>query len=216
MTGLMIWGCGGMAREVNHLCEQRGDRVLGFLDERPEMKGLIIDDVRVFGGLEDIVSLRDEIHIVCAGVGDPKLKRHFAEKTRAAGFRISSALLHPAVYLSHRSFVAEGAVLCEGVVVTVNIRVGPHVVLNRNSTVGHDVTIGEYSTISPGVNISGNIDIGKHCFIGTGASIREKTQIGDGAIVGGGAFVMEDVPSNCMVAGVPATVRKTDVEDWRL
>lgn len=216
MNKLVIWGSGGMAREVNHLCEQRGDRVLGFLDERPEMEGRIIDDVRVLRGLQDIVSLRDEIHIVCAGVGHPKLKRYFAEKTQAAGFRISPALLHPSVYLSRRSFVAEGAVLCEGVVITVNIHVDPHVILNRNSTVGHDVTIGEFSTISPGVNISGNVDIGKHCFIGTGASIRENTRIGDGAIVGGGAFVINDVPPNSLVAGVPAQIKKNDVSDWNL
>ncbi len=216
MKGLVIWGCGGMAREINHLCEQRGDRVLGFLDERPDMKGQIIDEVEVLGDIEDIASLRDDVHVFCAGVGDPKLKRKFAEKTLAAGFRVSPALLHPAIYLSHRSAVDDGAVLCEGVVITVNVRLGPHVIVNRNATIGHDVTIGEFSSISPGVNISGNVVIGNGCFVGAGASIGEKTQIGAGSVVAGGAFVKEDVPANCMVAGVPATVRKTDVKDWRL
>lgn len=139
MSGLVIWGCGGMAREVNHLCEQRGDRVVGFLDERPEMKGRIVDDVEVLGDIADIASLRDDVHVICAGVGDPKLKRKFAGKTRAAGFRISPPLLHPAIYLSHRSTIEDGAVLCEGVVITINIRLGPHVIVNRNSTIGHDV-----------------------------------------------------------------------------
>lgn len=216
MTGLVIWGCGGMAREVNHLCEQRGDRVLGFLDERAEMKGRVVDDVPVLGGLEAIKSPVEKIVVLCAGVGDPGSKRKFADVTQRAGLRFSEALRHPSVFLSHRSSVAEGAVLCEGVVITVNVHIGAHVIVNRNATIGHDVTVGEFSTISPGVNISGNVDIGKECFIGTGASIREKIKIGAGSIVGGGAFVMDDVPANCMVAGVPATVRKNDVSGWRL
>ena len=44
---LVIWGCGGHAREVLHLCEQLGIEVAGFLDERSEWKGQIVDDVPV-------------------------------------------------------------------------------------------------------------------------------------------------------------------------
>ena len=38
--------------------------------------------------------------------------------------------------------------------------------------------------------------------------------IGDGAIVAAGAVVTKDVPSRCMVAGVPAKVIKENV-DWK-
>ena len=208
MTGLVIWGCGGMAREVNLLCEQRGDRVIGFLDERSEMKGKVVDGVPVLGDIADIEALREEVEVVCAGVGKPALKRRFAEKTAVAGFKIANALIHPGVYVSRLNSIGEGSVICEGAVLTVNVQIGAHVIVNRVSTVGHDVRISDYASIMPGVVVSGDVSIGEGVFVGAGAVVREKIMVGEWATVGGGAFVKDDVPSNQMVAGVPATFKK--------
>lgn len=208
MKQLVIWGCGGMAREVNLLCEQTGDRVAGFLDERPEMKGCIVDDRPVLGDIDDIPELRDGVQIICAGVGDPSLKKQFADRTLHAGFTISAPLVHPGVFVSKRNSISPGAVVCAGTTMTVNVRLGAHVIVNRMSTLGHDVLVADYATIAPGANISGNVTIGEGAYIGTGVSIREKVRIGAWAVVGGGAFVKDDVPPGCMVAGVPATIKK--------
>lgn len=208
MKRLVIWGSGGFAREVNHLCEARGDPVAGFLDERPEMKGRIVDDLPILGDIADIDGMQDDVAVVCAGVGAPDLKERFAKKTEAAGFTFAEPLLHPSVRLSHRNTVGPGTVICEGVALTVNIEIGAHVIINLLSTVGHDARIADFATISPGVNVSGNVTIEEGGFIGTGASIREQVRIGTWSVVGGGAFVKDDVPERCTVAGVPATVKK--------
>lgn len=208
MKSLVLWGCGGFAREVSLLCEQNHDHVLGFLDERPEMKGHVVDDLPVLGDIGDIVSLRDEVEIVCASVGDPALKKRLVEKTRSAGFSLAAPLIHPAVPISKRSSVGVGSIVCEGCVITVNVHIGEHVAVNLNSTIGHDTDVGDYATISPGVNVSGNVSVGEGAYLGTGSSTREKLEIGAWSVVGGGAFVKDNVPDNCLVAGVPATIKK--------
>lgn len=208
MTRLVIWGCGGFAREVNHLCEQRGDKVVGFLDERPEMKARVVDGLPVLGDIGDIADQREAVKVVCAGVGDPALKARFAEKTLEAGFEFADPLLHPSVYMSSRNSLGVGTVICEGTVLTVNIDVGAHVIVNLVSTVGHDAQIADFVTISPGVNVSGRVTIDEGAFIGTGASIREQVHIGAWSVVGGGAFVKDDVPERCTVVGVPAVQKK--------
>lgn len=208
MRPLVIWGCGGFAREVNLLCGQLGRQVMGFLDERPEMKGQVVDDLPVLGNIGDISSLRDTVEIVCAGVGDPALKRKFAAKTVEREFTLASALVHPSVHISDRSNIGVGAVVCEGVVLTVNVHIHEHVIVNLNSTIGHDATIGTFATISPGVNVSGNVTIEEGVFIGTGASIREDVRIGAWSVVGGGSFVRSDVPGGVLAAGVPAVCKK--------
>jgi acetyltransferase-like isoleucine patch superfamily enzyme len=52
----------------------------------------------------------------------------------------------------------------------------------------------------------GKIVIGNNCFIGNGSKIMLGVRIGDNVIVGAGAIVTKDVPSNSVVAGVPAKV----------
>ena len=205
---LVIWGCGGHGREVNHLCGQAGLEVAGFLDERPEMKGRVVDDVPVLGDIADIPGLKGRVVVFPGGVGDPALKRRFLEKTLAAGFDLSPALVHPAVRLSRRVELAPGALVAEGCILTVNVRVGAHATLNRAVNLSHDVEVGAFATLSPGVMVSGNVSIGEGAFIGTNAAIREKTRVGAWSVVGGGAFVASEVPERALVAGVPARWKK--------
>lgn len=208
MTSVVIWGAGGHGREVNFLCEQAGLDVVGFLDERPHMKGQVVDDLPVLGVPEDIVELREKVRVVCAGVGDPALKQRFAQVTSDAGFRFCDPIVHPGVRLSKRSTIGPGSVVCAGVTLTVNVHIGQHVIVNRNATLGHDVTLGDFVTISPGASISGNVTIDEGVFVGTNAAIREKLHIHAWSVIGGGAFVRGEVPSRTLYAGVPATLKR--------
>ncbi|WP_163856463.1 acetyltransferase [Paenibacillus elgii] len=208
MRKIVIWGSGGHAREVNWLCEEMGVQVLGFLDERPEMKGQLVNEVPVLGTLDDIESMRHEVEIVCAGVGSPALKKRFAYDTIRSGFHIADPLIHPRVRLSRRNIVGQGSMICEGTILTDNIRIGSHVIINRSANISHDTVIDDYVTIAPGVNLAGNVTLGEGAYIGIGSSVREKCRIGCWSIIGGGAFVKDDIPDFTMAAGVPAVVKK--------
>ena len=208
MKKIVIWGCGGHAREVNHLCDQLKYEVIGFLDERPEMKGRIVNDIPVLGDLHDITSLKKQISIVCTGVGDPALKKRFVTKTKAAGFEIAESIIHPSVYISKRNTIGIGSIICEGAIITTNVHIGNFVIINRSSNISHDNIINDYVTIAPGVTIAGNVTIEEGAYIGIGSSIREKINIGPWSIIGGGAFVKNDIPGKTLYAGVPAKFKK--------
>ncbi|MBO4814310.1 MAG: acyltransferase [Muribaculaceae bacterium] len=60
-----------------------------------------------------------------------------------------------------------------------------------------------------------NTKIGKRCFIGVNAIIMPGVTIGDEVIVGAGSVVTKDVPSNCIVAGNPAKIIKTEIHTGR-
>jgi sugar O-acyltransferase (sialic acid O-acetyltransferase NeuD family) len=208
MKPLVIWGCGGHAREINWLCQQIGYEVIGFLDERAEMKGQIVNDIPVLGDLPDIKAQRGKVDIVCAGVGDPTLKERFVHKTVKAGFQPAKSLIHPNITISKRNRIGIGCIICEGTILTDNIDIGNFVVINRGVHISHDVLIGDFTTIAPGVNIAGNVSIGERVYVGIGASVRENKTIGNNAVIGGGAFVKEDVPAKALAAGVPAQIKK--------
>lgn len=54
--------------------------------------------------------------------------------------------------------------------------------------------------------------IGSYSFIGCGAIIMPNITVGNHAIVAAGSVVTKDVPDNCIVAGNPAKVIKTNIE----
>lgn len=62
-----------------------------------------------------------------------------------------------------------------------------------------------YSTHAP-------IIIGQNCWIGSNVRICKGVTIGDNSIVAACSVVTKDVPANCIVAGNPAKVVKTDID----
>jgi acetyltransferase-like isoleucine patch superfamily enzyme len=105
--------------------------------------------------------------------------------------------------------VGEGSVLCAGTVLTTQIRIGAHVNLNLNCTIGHDTVIEDFCNLSPGVNISGSVHLEEGVDIGTGAAVVPGRRVGRGSTVGAGAVVTSDVPPLSLAVGVPARVIKT-------
>jgi sugar O-acyltransferase (sialic acid O-acetyltransferase NeuD family) len=112
------------------------------------------------------------------------------------------------VQISKRNSIGIGSVICEGSIITTNVKINNFVIINRRVNVSHDNLIEDYVTIAPGVNIAGNVTIKEGATIGIGASIREKITIGPWSVIGGGAFVKDDIPGGTLYAGVPATFKK--------
>jgi len=89
--------------------------------------------------------------------------------------------------------------------------------------IGNNVAIAENVTIrdSDDHYINSNskklksIKIGNNVWVGMNATILKGVTIGDGAIVAAGSVVNRDVLPNTMVAGIPARVKKTNIQ-WSL
>ena len=89
---------------------------------------------------------------------------------------------------------------------------------------GETCEIGDNCTIYHGVTLGGtgkdtgkrHPTLGNNVLVGVGASVLGNVTIGDGAKIGGGAVVVEDVPPNSTVVGIPGRVVRRDgkrVED---
>ncbi|NBV14059.1 MAG: acetyltransferase [Sphingobacteriia bacterium] len=208
MKPLLIWGCGGLGREVLVIAENLGIEVLGFLDERPEMKGQIVEGLPIIGDLNDYDASKSNVDVTF-GVGDPFLKSRLYHKTINNGFQISPPLIHPSVIYTKRGFeIGPGSVICAGSALMVQVKLGIAININQLCSIGHDCKMGDFVTVSPGVMISGNVSIGNLTFLGTGAVIREKINIGEQSIIAGAAFIGKDVPDKVLMAGVPAIEKR--------
>lgn len=119
---------------------------------------------------------------------------------------------------SYIRVVPKGKLILHGGFINENVQitVGDVVEIGSDFTCGRDVVIRSYdghTICQEGYRISGPIKIGKHVWIGQGATILKGVTIGDGAIIAAGAIVTKDVPSRCIVAGIPAKVVRENV-NW--
>lgn len=214
---IAIYGAGGFGREVHMLIEQinqenkRWEFIGYFDDEQP--KGVNINGYPVCGGLTELNNFVKPLAVVIA-MGDPKVKRKMilGLKNQRITFPI---LKHPDVKIGDLTYntIGEGTIITAGCIVTVNAKIGKHVILNLYCTVGHDSVLGDYSSCMPSVNISGEVVIGEGVYVGTGAQIINKRMIGKDTIVGAGATVVNDLPAKCTAVGSPARVIKREYDD---
>jgi acetyltransferase EpsM len=58
--------------------------------------------------------------------------------------------------------------------------------------------------MAPGVRLAGGVSIGQGAFLGIGSAVVPSVHVGNWATVGAGAAVLQDVPPETTVVGVPA------------
>lgn len=100
--------------------------------------------------------------------------------------------------------IGDGTVICAGTILTVDIEIGRHVIINLDCTLGHDVQIGDFVTMYPSVNVSGNTVLGECVELGTGMQIIQGKKITPQAIVGAGSVVVRDIEESGTYVGCPA------------
>ncbi|MER2108654.1 MAG: acetyltransferase [Solibacillus sp.] len=207
MKNIVVYGSGGFAREVVHLIEQINEvqeewNVVGFLDDNVNNHGLMVNELPVLGGAEWLEN-KEDIY-VALGIGAPKIKKLIVEKLKQYSNVIYPNLIHPTVKISRFNELGEGNLLCEGSILTTNIKLDNFVIVNLNCTIGHDVHIKDYSTILPNSSISGNVVFEECVDFGTNATIIQGITIGQNTIVGAGAVVVKNLPNDCTAVGAPA------------
>ncbi|WP_084108111.1 acetyltransferase [Knoellia aerolata] len=207
---VVIVGCGGFGREVRDVidaCIENGDdwRFLGYVDDDPSdanRAAVIRAGDHVLGGLNWLEEAPKDTHVFI-GIATGTVKARIDHQVRMLGLA-EGVLIHPNSTLGRDVALEAGTVICAGVRLTTNIRIGRHVHVNLNSTIGHDVDVADYVSINPLVAISGNVRIGERSMVGTHAAVLQGLTIHEDAIVGGSALIVRDVPRGVTVKGVPA------------
>jgi acetyltransferase EpsM len=187
---LGIITAGGLARAVASHFEYEY-QVVYFVD-KPKISGESIQGIPV---VNTTLLIK---HVVACG--DPKRRRGFGLDMQVPW----TTLIHRNANVSRYASIGEGSIVCPGVGIDPEVRVGRHVYLDYNTVIGHGVDIGDYTVIAPLVLVAGYCEIGEGVYIGAGAKIVKKAKIGKNSVIGAGAVVLKDVPPNQIWAGVPA------------
>jgi len=210
MREIVVVGAGGFGREVIEIFKDHNKRkkqwkILGFIDENKKLHKKIINNFQVLGGLKWLKE-NNNVGCVCA-VGNPKTKKKIVEKLKSFDVKFFNAI-HPSAIMSEFIELGDGVIICAGTILTTNIKIGNHVIINLNCTIGHDTVIEDYCSIMPTVKINGNDHFSQGVYVGTGATFIHELKIGAWSTIGAGSVVINDIPENVIAVGIPSKVIK--------
>lgn len=207
-----VVGMGGFGREsldvieaVNAAASSEVFRVAGVVDDGPSEVNLARIGARGYrwvGSLDETATAHPDSAYVM-GVGAPAVRRALAKRLSRRGWH-PVTVVHPRATVSPTARVGLGAVICGGVQLSTNTRLGTHVHLNPNATVGHDTVLDDFVSVNPGAIVSGEVLVSEAALIGAGAVVLQNLSVGAGATVGAHACVTRNVAAGAVVVGTPA------------
>jgi sugar O-acyltransferase (sialic acid O-acetyltransferase NeuD family) len=187
-------GYGGHAREV---MAQMGQTLDCFVDD---------DFLCEF--TKPLSEFNPKIYEVMVVIGDSKKRYEICSKLPKETKYFT--FIHPTALIMENVEIGEGSFIGAYSILTTNIKLGKHSLLNRSNHIGHDSTIRDYLSMMPGSIISGNCNIGDRVYIGTNSSIKEKINIVDDVVIGLGSGVVKDITEFGVYVGLP--VKKVNLK----
>ena len=185
---LALFGYGGHAREV---AAQLNEEVTFFVDD--EFSNEVAKPISDF---------KPENYLIMVAIANPKEREKIVKRlpTNTKYF----TFVHPtALIMSENVLIGDGTFIGAYSILTTNISLGNHTILNRGVQIGHDSKLGNYFSAMPGSIVSGNVTIGSNVYIGNNASIKEKTHVVSDVIIGANAVVVKNIKSHGTYVGVP-------------
>ncbi|MBP7174322.1 MAG: acetyltransferase [Cloacibacterium sp.] len=208
---MLIIGAKGFAKEVLEIFHQKNETEnLCFYDDvNSDVPDKLFNQFTILKSLEQAEShFKTVSNNFVIGIGNPQLRKMIYEKFSSIGGRAITTISNFSEIGSFDNKIEEGVIITSGVIITNSVSIGKCTLINLSSTIGHDTIIEDFVEICPNVSISGNCTIGEGTFIGTGATVLPKIKIGKNVVVAAGSVVTKDIPSNSLVAGVPAVFKK--------
>lgn len=202
---ILIWGASGHALVITNIIEMTSDyEIYGYIDDvYPENKRKLVCGRPVLGGREVLTSLlKKGVTNIALGFGHCNARLQIGELLEKMGFNLPP-IIHPKSVVAQNVEISKGAVICPGVIIDPDCKIGRFALINNNATICHGTNIAEAVHICPGVIICGNASIGSCTWIGAGSTIIESLTIGRECFVGSNTNVVNNIQEKKLVLGNP-------------
>ena len=186
---LALFGYGGHAKEVAGQIDQE---VTFFVDDE------FANDIA-----KPISQFNPEEYVMMVAVADSKDRFDIVQKLPKETQYFT--YIHPTVLIMDDNIeIGGGSFIGAYSILTTNIKIGKHAILNRGNHIGHDCEIGNYFSAMPGAIVSGNVKIYDCVYMGNNSSIKEKLSIHSMCKIGMNAAVVKHIEDGETYVGVPA------------
>ena len=126
------------------------------------------------------------------------------------------ARIEPGAFIREQVEIGKNAVIMMGAVINIGAVIGEGTMIDMGAILGGRATVGAHCHIGAGAVLAGVIEpasatpviVEDNVLVGANAVVIEGVHIGKNSVVAAGAVVVEDVPEDVVVAGVPARIIK--------
>lgn len=126
------------------------------------------------------------------------------------------ARIEPGAIIREHVTIGSNAVVMMGAVINIGAEIGENTMIDINAVIGGRGIVGKNCHIGAGAVVAGIVEpasatptvVEDDVFIGANAVLLEGVRVAKGSVVAAGAVVVDDVPPNVVVAGIPARIIK--------
>lgn len=205
---MLIIGAKGHAKEIIDLLNNFEQEDYVFFDNVSKEIDDYIFEKRVIKDFHNANEYLKTNNTFALAIGGCKNRHTLFHKFKNEFKAIPISVIAKTAQISNYSLLGEGLNIMANAFISNSVTIGDGCLINAFAKIHHDTQIGVFTEISPNATILGNCTIGNYTTIGANATILPKITIGDNVVVAAGAVVTKDVPNNCMVAGIPAVIKK--------
>lgn len=127
-----------------------------------------------------------------------------------------NARIEPGAIIRDQVEIHDHAVIMMGAIINIGAIIGENSMIDMGAILGGRAIVGKNCHIGAGAVLAGVVEppsaspvvVEDNVLIGANAVVIEGVRIGKGSVVAAGAVVIEDVPENVVVGGIPARFLK--------
>jgi sugar O-acyltransferase (sialic acid O-acetyltransferase NeuD family) len=188
---LALYGAGGHASEV----------MAQLKSMNYSIAKIFVDEQYVTEAFSPISDFNPEDYLMMIPVSNSQAREKMVNKLPKETEFFS--FIHPTALIMDKNTIKLGVGIFIGAysILTTDIVVGDHAILNRGVHLGHGCRIGKYFSAMPSSVVSGDVKMGNNVYLGTNASVKEKITICNDVTIGMNSPVHHDILESGIYVG---------------
>ena len=196
---LIIVGVGQLGDYIVKNYSQFGlhHRILGFVDDRPDLQGKKVSGIPVLGTVNEVLS-------------NQKTAVVFAFSSFSGNYELIKSistfphlefpnLISSGSWISRDCIFGKGNIVLQGSLINFGTMVGNFNFIGENCSIGHEAVVGDLCRLDDGVTLGGYAYLEDGVTLNVGASVNQGVRIGSLSVIESLNKISEDLPPKSLI-----------------